>query len=512
MSTTPPPDRAGEGTRPLGDMPADSFREAGYRIIDRIADYLERGPEAPILPQLEPGEISARLAESAPASGRSIDELLDDFDSILYPGLTHWNDPRFMAYFPSSASGPAILGDLLATAMTQNVMLWRTGPAGTELELRVLDWFRQMLGLPAGFHGHIVDTASIATFLALAAAREAHTDLGIRLHGASGRDDVPRLTVYTSEEAHSSVEKGAITLGIGLDQFRKIPTDRLFRMRPELLEEAIVNDLDAGFHPLAVTATIGTTSSTSIDPVPEIADICGTYNLWLHVDAAYGGVAAIVPEKQVILSGCDRADSLVVNPHKWLFTPVDCSTFYTRRPEVLKSAFSLMPEYLSSSLDEEEALTNLMDFGIQLGRRFRALKLWMVLSYFGSDGLADRLRYHLRLATDLAIRIEDQEGVELMAPVTFATVCFRFLPDGVSESSGMGEAADDPAYEARLEAFNSEIMNRANASGEVFLSHTKLKGRYTLRLVFGHLRSSERDVEEVWDLLTRLAAEQEGSV
>jgi len=482
-------------------MPATEFREAGYRIIDRIADYLEQGPDAPILPRIEPGDISARLADSAPTGGRTIEALMEDFDEILYPGFTHWNSPRFMAYFPSSASGPAILGDLLSTAMTQNVMLWRTGPAGTELELRVLQWFREMLGLPEGFHGHIVDTASIATFLALAAAREAHPGLQIRTLGSAGRDDLPRLTVYTSEEAHSSVEKAAITLGIGMDQFRTIPTDELFRMRPDLLRESIQADLAQGLHPLAVTATVGTTSSTSIDPVPEIAAICDEYDLWLHVDAAYGGVAAIVPEKRNVFDGCDRADSLVVNPHKWLFTPVDCSTFYTRRPEVLKAAFSLVPEYLSSALDEKEALTNLMDYGIQLGRRFRALKLWMVLSYFGQEGLAERLRFHMRLASDLATRIEARQDVELMAPVNFATVCFRFLPEG----TGDGDRENDEAREARIEAFNSGIMERANESGEVFLSHTRLKGRYTLRLVFGHLRSSEQDVSEVWDLLTRLS-------
>ncbi|MFC1500624.1 pyridoxal phosphate-dependent decarboxylase family protein, partial [Candidatus Zixiibacteriota bacterium] len=251
--------------------------------------------------------------------------------------------------------------------------------------------------------------------------------------------------------------------------------------------------------PLGVVATVGTTSSTSIDPVPEIADICGEHRLWLHVDAAYGGVAAIVPEKRDIFAGCERADSLVVNPHKWLFTPVDCSTFYTRHPEVMKAAFSLVPEYLSSDRDDDEALTNLMDYGIQLGRRFRALKLWMVLSYFGSEGLAERLRFHMRLASDLSATIEEQPGVELMAPVNFATVCFRFIPEGA------GDEEDD--REERIEQFNSEIMNRANASGEVFLSHTKLKGRYTLRLVIGHLRSSEQDVTEVWNLLTRLADE-----
>lgn len=501
MPTSSFSDKPGTGHQLLGDMPAESFRTAGYRIIDWIAEYLENGPDAPILPRVEPGEITAQLPDSAPAKARSIDALLEDFNNILYPGLTHWNSPRFMAYFPSTSSGPAILGELLAASVTQNVMLWRTGPAGTELEIRVLQWFREMLGLPQGFHGHIVDTASIATMLALAAAREAHAELKIRTLGAAGRTDLPPLTVYASEEAHSSVEKAVITLGFGMEQLRKIPTDGKFRMLPDLLRESIRADIEQGCHPLAVVATVGTTSSTSIDPVPEIADICEDHRLWLHVDAAYGGVAAIVPERRDILAGCERADSVVVNPHKWLFTPVDCSTFYTRRPEVLKSAFSLVPEYLSSELDGDEALTNLMDYGIQLGRRFRALKFWMVLSYFGTEGLAERLRFHMKLAGDLAAVIEEQPGVELMAPVNFATVCFRFRPEGADDGDG--------DLEKRLEKLNSEVMNRANASGEVFLSHTKLKGGYTLRLVIGHLRSSEQDVQEVWDLLTRLAAEAE---
>ncbi|KPK67525.1 amino acid decarboxylase [candidate division TA06 bacterium SM23_40] len=483
-------------------MPVEDFRTAGYRVIDWIADYLEKGPRAPILSKVEPGEVTGRLSETAPPEGSSFDEIFRDFGEIIYPGLTHWNSPRYMAYFPSSASGPAILGELLAAGTSQNAMAWRTSPSGTELELRVMDWLRDLLGLPGEFHGHIVDTASISTMLALAAAREAHRDLQIRTRGAAGRSDLPPLTVYASEEAHSSVDKSVITLGYGQEQLRKIPTDNDYRMISQSLHDAIRKDRDAGFHPLAVVATVGTTSSTSIDPVAEIADICQEYDLWLHVDAAYGGVAAIVPEKRHILDGCDRADSLVVNPHKWLFTPMDCSAFFVRRPEVLKATFSLIPEYLSSERDSEEAVTNLMDYGIQLGRRFRSLKLWMVLRYFGADGMAERLRYHMTLADRLAGIIEDQPGVELMAPVNFATVCFRFHPGSLEGT--------EEEIEARLEELNSRIMAEANATGEVFLSHTKLKDQYTLRLVFGHLRTTGDDVREVWELLTRLAEKAAG--
>ena len=493
----PPSSDSPSLSSPPGDMPVETFRAAGHQVIDWIADYLEKGPQAPVLAQVEPGEITGQLPKDPPSESESFDEIFRDFNEILYPGFTHWNSPRYMAYFPSSASGPAILGELLAAATSQNVMAWRTSPCGTELELRVLEWLRDLLGLPDEFHGHIVDTASIATMLALAAAREAHPELQIRTRGAAGRSDLPPLTVYASEEAHSSVDKSVMTLGYGLEQMRKIPTDSEFRMLSNELHEVILTDLEAGCHPLAVVATVGTTSSTGIDPVAEIADICEEFNLWLHVDAAYGGVAAIVPEKRYIMDGCDRADSLVVNPHKWLFTPVDCSAFFVRRPEVLKATFSLVPEYLSSERDSEEAVTNLMDYGIQLGRRFRSLKLWMVLRYFGAEGLAERLRYHMRLAEDLAETIRNQPGVELMAPVNFATVCFRFRPQGMEGS--------DEEIETRLEELNSTIMARANATGDVFLSHTKLKGRYTLRLAIGHLRTTENDVREVWNLLTRLA-------
>ena len=486
------------GDMPPGDMPPEEFRQAGYRLIDWITGYLSHGPDPdePILPRLAPGDIAARLPASAPADGIGIDRIMADFHEILYPGFTHWNSPRYMAYFPSSACGPAVLGELAAAAVSQNCMLWRTSPAGTELEVRVLEWLRDLLGLPDSFFGHIVDTASISTMLALAAAREYHHDLEIRRRGTAGRPELPRLTVYASEEAHSSVEKAAITLGFGLEGVRKIGTDEIFRMRPGLLEEAIRSDRETGHHPLAVVATVGTTSSTSIDPVPEIARICSGYGLWLHVDAAYGGTAAIVPEKRDVLAGCERADSFVVNPHKWLFTPMDCSAFFTRRPEVMRAAFSLVPEYLSSELDAEPELVNLMDYGIQLGRRFRALKLWMILSYFGAEGLAERLRYHLALARALAERIEGETGVELLAPVNFATLCFRFLPAVAGEPD-----------EAACEALNAAIMNRANADGRIFLSHTKLKGTYTLRLVIGHLRSTPADIEAAWNLLAGLADE-----
>jgi aromatic-L-amino-acid decarboxylase len=481
------------------DMPDAMFREVGHRIVDRIARYLEEGPEAPVLTRIEPGSILDQLPHSAPEEPESPDRILEDFEQILYPGLTHWNSPRYMAYFPSVASAPGILGEMLAAGFGQNSMLWRTGPAATELEVRVMEWLRELLGLPSEFFGHIVDTASTASLLSLAASRERHPDLKLRSEGLAGRPEVPRLAIYASQEAHASIDKAAMTLGFGLEQVRKIASDDLFQMRPDVLREAIQRDRDSGVLPLAVVATVGTTSSTSIDPVPRIADICEEFGVWLHVDAAYGGVAAIVPDKRHILAGCDRADSVVVNPHKWLFTPLDLSALYVRRPAEFKAAFCLMPEYITSDLDHDERLINLMDYGFQMGRRWRSLKLWMVLRYYGAEGIRQRLAWHMELAGHLSTVIDEQPGVELVAPVNFATVCFRFRPEGWPAGTDESEAG--------LERLNAEVMRRANAGGEVFLSHTKLRGVYTLRLAIGHIRTGAEDMKVVWQLLTRLADE-----
>jgi aromatic-L-amino-acid decarboxylase len=360
---------------PYGDMPPEEFRRHAYAVVDWMADYLANVGEYPVLAQVQPGEVAARLPASAPQSGEGVQEILRDFRDVVVPGVTHWNHPDFFAYFAITGSGPGILGEMLSAALNTNAMLWRTGPAQTELEERTLDWLRQLMGLPEGFHGTIQDTASISTLVAIAAAREA-AGLGVREEGMSGRD-LPRLRVYASQEVHSSIDKAGITLGIGMAGTRKIATDDEFRMDPAALEAAIVEDRAAGVHPLCVVATVGTTSTTSIDPVAAIADVCERHGVWLHVDAAYGGSAALVPELRHVLDGAERADSLVVNPHKWMFVPVDCSVLYSRRPEIIRRAFSLVPEYLITP--EGASVTNLMDYGPALGKRFRALKLWMVL-------------------------------------------------------------------------------------------------------------------------------------
>ncbi len=473
------------GTPPEGDLPTSELREQGARLLAWISGYLEHPERYPVMSQVAPGDVRRSLPASPPSAPEPLERILADFESKILPGITHWNHPGFFAYFAISSSVPGILAELLIAALDVNAMLWKTSPAATELEELTMDWLRQLIGLGDGWFGLINDTASISTMLALAAAREAKPELAIRSRGMAGRADLPTLRVYCSEHAHSSVDKGALTLGIGLDNVVKIPADAEYRMLPHALEAAIEADLARGFLPLACVATVGTTSTTSIDPVPAIAAICRRHGIWLHVDGSYGGVAAVSPRFRHVLDGVGQADSLVINPHKWLFTPIDCSAFYTRHPAVLKRAFSLVPEYLVTR--EQDDVVNLMDYGVQLGRRFRALKLWMVIRAFGADGLAARLEAHCALAQQFAGWVAAEDDWELVAPVPFSLVCFRCAPAGASE--------------AECERLNAEILQRVNASGEAYLSHTKLGARYVLRLAIGNIRTEERHVARAWELL-----------
>jgi len=406
----------------------------------------------------------------------------------VLPGITHWNHPAFFAYFAISGSAPGIMGEMLAAALNVNGMLWRTSPAVTEIEATVLDWLRQMIGLSGAFDGIMYDTASISTLVAIAAAREV-TGLEIRQRGMAGRPELSALCLYCSEQAHSSVEKAAIALGIGQDGVRKIGTDEAFRMDVDELRRAISRDIDAGVRPFCVVAAAGTTSTTSVDPIADIAGVCEDHGLWLHIDAAYAGVAAILPEKRWVLDGVDRADSLVVNPHKWLFTPIECSCFYSRRLGAVRDAFSLVPEYLRTT--EGGEVRNLMDYGPQLGHRFRGLKLWFVMRAYGRAGLEARIREHIRLAQLFTAWVEQAPAWELMAPALFSTVCFRVHPNGLPQD--------------RLDALNREIMDAVNASGEAYLSHTVLHGAFVLRLSIGNIRTQQRHVERAWELLQRAA-------
>ncbi len=444
-----------------------------------------------MLSRARPGEIKAALPPSPPTRPEPLADVLADVERLIVPGLTHWNHPGFFAYFAISSSTPGILGELLSAAFNVNGMLWRSSPAATELELVVLDWLRQMLGLPAGLFGVIHDTASSSVLVALAAAREAVPGLEARRRGLVGQ---ARLRMYASEQTHSSVEKAAIVLGIGQEGFRKIPVDDAYRMDPAALARAIAEDRASGWTPFAVVATVGTTATTAIDPVPAVADVCARERLWLHVDAAYGGSAAVVPEMRWVLEGCERADSLVINPHKWLFVPIDLSVLYTRHPETVRAAFSLVPDYLRTP--EDAVAPNLMDYGVSLGRRFRALKLWMVLRAFGTEGIAERIREHVRLAAALRSWIEADPGFELAAPSPFSLVCFRARFPGRS-----------PEEEDRL---NEEVVEAVNATGEAFLSPARLRARTILRLAIGNIRTEERHVRRAFDLLRDAAAARRG--
>lgn len=470
----------------LGDMDKEDFRRLGHDLIDWIADYFEKIDDLPVLAAIEPGDLKAKLPSVPPAQGESMEAIVADVNRLIVPALTHWSHPSFFAYFATSTSAPGIFGELLSAAFDNKAMLWRTSPASTELEEVVLDWLRQMMGLDPGMQGIIYDTASVSTLHALAAAREG-VEKRIREEGMSGRPDLPLLRVYVSEQSHSSVEKAVITLGLGQRGMRKIPTDSEFRMDAKALAEAINEDKRNGYLPFCIVATVGTTSTSSIDPVREIIPIGEEHAMWLHVDAAYAGSAAIVPEFRNILDGCERADSIVTNPHKWLFTPFDLSVLYCRHMDLLKRAFSLVPEYLRTP--EQEKVRSGSDYGIQLGRRFRALKLWMVMRYFGHEGLAARIREHCRLAQLFAGWIDESHDWEIMAPVPLGLVCFRANPRANLKDS------DD------LDALNEAIMHGVNASGRALLSHTRLNDKLTLRVSIGNIRTTEQHVRQVWQLL-----------
>ncbi len=475
LSPNPGPDTS--------DLPLEEYRARAKELVDWIAEYLGHPERYPVLPPLHPGETRAALAAGPPDEAEPLARILDDFNREIVPRLTHWNHPGFLAYFANTASVPGILGEMLATALNTNAMLWRTGPAAAELEQLTTDWLRQLIGLQPGWFGVITDLASTSTLYALAAAREADPALDIRRKGLAGRD-LPALRVYCSDQAHSSVHKAAMTLGIGSDNVVNVESDAEFRMIPAALDAAIARDRAAGHRPIAVVGVLGTTSSTSVDPLAAIADICEREKLWFHVDAAYAGVAGAVPELRHHFDGVDRADSLVVNPHKWLFTPMDCSVFLVRRPEPLKRAFSLIAAYLETA--EQDTVVNYMDYGFQLGHRFRALKLWMVLRAFGARGIAERIRHHCALAAEFAGWVRAEPGWTIEAPHPFSVVCFR-------HDSGGDSAATN--------AHNAAILDRVNASGEVFLSHTVLRGRYVIRVAVGNLRTERTHLHRAWMLL-----------
>jgi aromatic-L-amino-acid/L-tryptophan decarboxylase len=474
----------------LADMDPETFRAAAHAVVDLMADYLAGVEDHPVLPRTVPGELRARFPSVPPEAPEPLRAILEDYRRLVEPNVTHWQHPGFMAYFPSTASGPGILGEMLMSTLVANAMLWRTSPVATELEQVTVGWLREALGLPEVFDGLYTDTASTSTLMALAAARQQATSDAAQA-GLGGR---PRLRVYASTETHSSIEKACMTLGIGREGLRRVEVDAEMAMDATALRRAIREDRAAGWLPCAVVATIGTTGSTAIDPVAEISEAARDEGIWLHVDAAYAGVVALLPERRGPFVGWERADSIVVNPHKWLFTPLDCSLFLTSRMDVLRAAFSLVPEYLRT-LDQLGTVRDFNEYTPQLGRRFRALKIWFVVRYFGLEGIRRRLLAHLELAQGLRARIEAEPDAEVLAPSPFATVCFRWRPRALAGAEG------DPSVEAALTDLNERLMVAINAGGEVFISHAKLDGRFALRIALGSIRTDGRHVERAWDLI-----------
>ena len=471
----------------LGDTPPEDFRKQLHELADWIADFRENLGSLPVAPNDKPGAILAALPAEPPKEGESFDEILADVDQLLVPGMVHWSHPMFLGYFGWTTTAPAILGEIITAPLNVNAMTWRTCPAATELETLVVDWIRQWMQLPQEFGGVVYDTASVGVMHALAVAREEAAP-SVRKLGLVGAG-APVFRIYTSEQAHSSAEKAAIALGLGEENVQRVPTDAHFCMDPRALREMITRDTRNSFKPLAVIATVGTTSTASIDPVPEIAKICRENKMWLHIDGAYGAGFAILPENKLLTSGWSEADSIVVNPHKSLFVPLDFSVLYVRGLERLRRVFTLVPEYLRG--DTVEAQKNYMDYGIQLGRRFRALKAWVIFRSFGRDGMAARLREFVRLANVLAQWIKSDDRFELAAPVSMGVVCFRF---------NVGD-------ENKSDQFNSEIVERINASGRAYLTQTKLNGRTVMRLGLGNVLTTEDHLRKAWEMICEAASE-----
>jgi aromatic-L-amino-acid decarboxylase len=471
-------------------MNADSFRKHGHELIEWVADYLENAGRYPVLSAVAPGEIRAELPASPPQEGEPMEVILQDFREKILPGVTHWNHPRFFAYFPANNSGPSILGELLSAALGVNGMLWQTCPAATELEEVVMDWLRQLLELPEAFRGVIQDTASTASLCALLCARERLTGHAVNREGFVAGATGGTLRVYASTEAHSSIEKGAKIAGFGAENLVRVAVDEVFAMDPADLERQIQADRHADLRPCCVVATVGTTSSTASDPLRAVGEIARRHGLWLHVDAALAGSAAILPEKRSLLDGIELADSFVFNPHKWLFTNFDCSAYFTRDADTLVRTLAILPEYLKTDRDRE--VSNFRDWGIPLGRRFRALKLWFVLRSYGAEGLRARLREHIALAQEFGRWVTESPDFELLAPIPLNTVCFRFHPGRGTEAAPSSE---------ELDWLNKELLDEVNSSGRMYITHTKLNGRYTLRFCVGQARTRRQHVVEGWDCL-----------
>lgn len=465
-------------------MTSEEFRKHAHSMVDWMADYLDNVEEYPVMSQVKPGEIKAKIPESFSEYPEPFEAIFKDFEDKIMPGITHWESPNFFAYFPASKSKPSILGEMLMSTLGTQGMVWLTSPAATELEDRMMEWMRDLLGLSTDWTGSIQDTASTGTFNALITAREKASDFQINEKGFAG---MPQYRIYASEQAHSSIDKNVKTAGFGYENLVKIPVDENFAMISGELEKAIKNDLAAGFHPLFVLGAMGTTGTTAVDPLEEIGAITQKYKIWFHVDAAYSGAALICPEMRWMSKGMELADSMVFNPHKWLFVNFDCSLYYVKDSKSLTQAYSITPEYLKTDSDHE--VNNYRDWHIQLGRRFRALKLWFMLRSFGAENLRTIIRNHCEWAQWLKNEIVASENFEMLSPVSVNLLCFRYN--------------DGKMNEEKLNAFNEKLLKSINATGTIFITHTKLNGKYTLRFVGGHPDLTKAHLEKAWELIKK---------
>ena len=469
-------------------MIIEEFRRYAHELVDWMANYLENIESYPVMAQVQPKEIIKQLPNDAPQEPQSFEEITTDFEKIILPGITHWQHPSFFAYFQANSSPPSILAEMLTATIGAQCMIWQTSPAAAELEERVMQWLGKMIGLPSTFTGVIQDSASTATLCSILTAREKASNYKIN---EKGMNDKGIFTTYCSQETHSSIEKGVKIAGLGKKYLRKIPVDEKYAMLPEELEAAIQRDLSNGFHPLCTIATLGTTGSTAIDPLRKIGEICARYNIWLHVDAALAGTALLLPEYRWIIDGIEYVDTFVFNPHKWMFTNFDCSAYFVKDPAALIQTFEILPEYLKTK--EEDRVNNYRDWSIPLGRRFRALKLWFVIRHYGVKGLQQKIKYHIQITQALAKKIEETEDFELLAPVPLNIVCFHYKPSNIKDLD-------------QLNQINATMLERLNRTGKLYMTHTKLNGVYTLRLVVGQTYVEQHHVDSAWKLIKDIAA------
>ena len=467
-------------------MTAEEFRKHAHELVEWMARYMENAEEYPVKSQVKPGEILNRLPDNPPLKPESFDSLMKDFEEIIMPGITHWQSPNFFAYFPANTSPPSILAEMITSTLSPQCMIWETSPAAAELEEKMMIWLRDLIGLPSGFDGVIQDTASTSTLAAIITARERLSGFRINEDGA---ENSGTLRIYCSEQAHSSVEKAVKISGIGRKNLVKVSVKKDFSMDALKLREAVEIDKTRGYHPCCVIATLGTTGTTAVDPLKAIGEICAENDLWLHVDAAMAGTALILPEFQWMLDGREYIDSLVFNPHKWMFTGFDCSAFFVKNPEHLIKTFEILPEYLKTRT--RGTVNDYRDWGIPLGRRFRALKLWSVIRMYGVEGLREKIRYHIQLAAKLSEMISQEPDFEILAPVTINVVCFRFRPSGLDDNE--------------INRINRELNHRLNDTGKIYLTHTVINGIYTLRMVTGQTNVRTEHVQRAWDLIRTTA-------